>query len=83
MGNVGFSDAVSDFGAHDFADALDVLLIEALDVALGDVKAAFIEGHDDFVVGQIVGEHAVDHVAFEFREVGDLAVARFATRPVL
>ena len=53
------------------------------DVALGDLKAAFIECVDDFVVGQIVGEHAVDHIAFEFREVGDFAVSGFASRPVL
>jgi hypothetical protein len=53
------------------------------DVTLGDLKAAFLEGIDDFAVGQIIGEHAVNHVAFEFGEVGDLAVAGFAGRTVL
>ena len=53
------------------------------DVTLRDPKAAFLEGGDDLRVGQIVGEHAVDHLAFEFGEVGDLAVAGFASRTVL
>jgi hypothetical protein len=53
------------------------------DVTFGDVKAAFLEGGDDFAAGQIVREHAVNHVAFEFGEAGDLAVAGFACRTVL
>ena len=53
------------------------------DVTLGDLKVAFLEGGDDFAVGQVFGEHAVDHVAFEFGEVSDLAVAGFASRRVL
>jgi hypothetical protein len=53
------------------------------DVTFGDLKAAFLEGEDDSGVGQIVREHAVNHVAFEFGEVGDLAVAGFTSRTVL
>jgi hypothetical protein len=53
------------------------------DVTFGDPKAAFLEGEDDSGMGQIVREHAVNHVAFEFGEVGDPAVAGFAGRPVL
>ena len=47
------------------------------DVAGSDFEAAFGEGLSDFVVGDGVGEHAVDHIAFEFGEAGDFAVARF------
>jgi hypothetical protein len=53
------------------------------DVTFGDLKAAFLEGEDDSGMGQIVREHAVNHVAFEFGKVGDLAVAGFAGRTVL
>jgi len=35
----------------------------------------FVEGADDFGMGDIVAEHAVDHVAFEVGEAGDFAVA--------
>ncbi len=53
------------------------------DVAGGDVQAEVAEGGGNFMVGDVVGEHAVDHLAFEFREVGDLAVTRLAVRAVL
>ena len=45
------------------------------DVALCDVDAVFVKGADDFGVGDIVAEHAVDHVAFEVGQPGDFAVA--------
>jgi len=47
------------------------------DVARGELEAALLEGAGDFLVGDGVGEHVVDHVAFEFGQVGDFAVARF------
>ena len=53
------------------------------DIALGEAKAAFVESHNDSAMGQIVGEHAVDQVTFELREVGDLAVAGLAVRTIL
>ena len=54
MGNVGFSAASSDFGAHDLADALDVLFIEAFKLlgikgaakGLGSLVAIFLKGLD-------------------------------------
>lgn len=45
------------------------------DVALGDGEAVFGESPGDFGVRDVVAEHAIDHVAFEVREAGDLAVA--------
>jgi hypothetical protein len=44
-------------------------------IAFGDANADFIEGTDDFRVGQVVAEHAIDHVALEVREPRDFAVA--------
>ena len=45
------------------------------DVALGDADAEFVEGANDFGMGDVVAEHAVDHVAFEVGKTGDFAVA--------
>ena len=47
------------------------------DIAGSDSDAAFVEGLDDFVVGYGVGEHAIDHVALEFGQAGDFAIACF------
>jgi hypothetical protein len=47
------------------------------DVALGDVVAVFAEGIFDSGMGNIVAEHAVDHVAFEVGEAGDFAIPNF------
>jgi hypothetical protein len=44
-------------------------------VALGDEDADFIQGVDDILVGDVILEHAVDHVAFEEGEMGDFAIA--------
>jgi len=49
------------------------------DVAAGDVDAKFLESANDFFVGHIVLQHAVDHVAFGLRQAGDFAVAAFRT----
>ncbi len=45
------------------------------DVAFGDSDAVFFESAANLGVRDVVAEHAVDHVAFEVREVGDFAVA--------
>jgi hypothetical protein len=45
------------------------------DVALRNVKTAFIKGEDDVFVVDAVAEHAVDHVALKFWEAGDEAGA--------
>src|SRR5258708_6676468 len=44
-------------------------------VALGDGEADFVEGGDDVFIGDGVPEHAANHVAFEFGEAGDAAIA--------
>ena len=48
------------------------------DVAFRDGEAAFLKGGDDFAVGEIVRQHAIDHVAFEHWKMSDLAIARLA-----
>ena len=45
------------------------------DVAFGDCELEFIECFDNFGVGDVVAEHAVDHVADGVGEAGDFAVA--------
>ena len=47
------------------------------DVAGGEFEAAVGQGGGDGGMGDGVGEHVVDQVAFEFRQVGDFAVAGF------
>jgi hypothetical protein len=44
-------------------------------IALGDDDAVFVKGADDFGVGDVVAEHAVDHVTDGMGEAGDFAVA--------
>jgi hypothetical protein len=39
------------------------------------VEAVFLESSADFVVGDGVAEHAVDHVSFHVGEPSDFAVA--------
>jgi len=46
------------------------------DIAFGDVESEFVECIDDIGVGDVVAEHAVDHVACSVGEAGDFAVAR-------
>lgn len=53
------------------------------DITPGDAETAVVHGVDDFAVGDVVGEHAADHVAFEFGKVRDFAVARFGGWTVL
>jgi hypothetical protein len=51
------------------------------DVSLGDGEIVVGEGGDDVLVGNGVPEHVVDHVALEFGEAGDAAIAAdFARR---
>ena len=45
------------------------------DVAFGDIELEFVQGVDDLGVGDVVAEHAVDHVADGVGEAGDFAVA--------
>jgi hypothetical protein len=45
------------------------------DVTLSDVKTAFCEGGNDFLLGHIVPEHPINDFAFEPGELGDFAVA--------
>ncbi len=45
------------------------------DIALGDGDFAFFEHVNDAFVWHTVAKHATDHVAFEFGEAGDSAVA--------
>lgn len=45
------------------------------DVAFSDTKAEFAESVDDLGVGDVVAEHAVDHVADGVGETGDFSVA--------
>lgn len=49
------------------------------DVAVIDGVASLVEGGDDVFVGDRIPEHAVDHVALEFGEAGDAAVAAHCT----
>ena len=46
-------------------------------VAFGDCDVALGKGPDDFGIGNVVVEEFVDHVAFEFGQAGDFAVAGF------
>ena len=46
------------------------------DVAFGEFELEFIECVDDLGVGDVIAEHAVDHVADGVGEAGDFAVAR-------
>lgn len=52
-------------------------------IAPGDLEAMFIQGTDDFVVGDIVAEHAIDHVAFEVGEPGNFAISGFGAGSAL
>jgi hypothetical protein len=45
------------------------------DVALGDADAVLAEGLDNFVVGNVIAKHAIDHVAFEVGKASDFAIA--------
>jgi hypothetical protein len=45
------------------------------EVAFGDFELEFVEGLGDSGMGDVVAEHAVDHVARGERQVGDFAVA--------
>jgi len=45
------------------------------DVAFGDFELEFIECVDDLGVGDVVAEHAVEHVADGVGKAGDFAVA--------
>jgi hypothetical protein len=45
------------------------------DVTLGDFEIEFVEGLDDLGMGNVVAEHAVDHVTSFAGEAGDFAVA--------
>ena len=47
------------------------------DVAFGDGDAVFVESADDFGMGNVVAEHAIDQVALSVREAGDFASAGF------
>jgi len=47
------------------------------DIALSDGDAVFVEGADDFGMGNVVAEHAVDHVADGMGKASDFAVASF------
>lgn len=47
------------------------------DIALSNRDAVFVEGANDFGMGDVVAEHAVDHVAEVKRKTGDFAVASF------
>ena len=44
-------------------------------VAFGYRVSVFFESTDDFLVGNVVAQHAIDQVAFEEGEAGDFAVA--------
>ncbi len=44
-------------------------------VPLSDCEVGFIEGADNIFVGNAIPEHAVDHVALEFGEAGNPAIA--------
>jgi hypothetical protein len=48
------------------------------DVAFGEFELEFIECVDDLGVGDVIAEHAVDHVADGIGEAGDFAFARAA-----
>lgn len=50
------------------------------DVALCHGDAVFVERADDFGVGDVVAEHAIDQVANGMRKAGDFAVASFGPR---
>ena len=45
------------------------------DIATGDGVAEFLEGADNLCRRHVIEEHAVDHVAMDFGEASDLAVA--------
>lgn len=45
------------------------------DVAFSGLNLEFFESTDDLAVGSVVVEHAIDHVALEFGQTGDFAVA--------
>ena len=45
------------------------------DIAFGDGDAELGEGPDDFAVGDVVVEELVDHIALEFGQASDFAVA--------
>ena len=45
------------------------------DVPLSDAEPNFVESVDDFLVGNVIAQHAADHVALEFRQAGDFAIA--------
>jgi len=47
------------------------------DIALGDCDTVFVERADNSGMGNVVAEHAVDHVAEVIRKTGDFAVASF------
>ena len=47
------------------------------DIALGGCDAVFVERADNFGMGNIVAEHAVDHVADGMGKASDFAVAGF------
>jgi hypothetical protein len=68
------------------ADLNGVLLFEAPflkaaagfpigDIARRDFDPDVLEGVGDFLIGEVVVEHSVNHVALEFGEPGDFAVA--------
>ena len=46
------------------------------DIAFGDGDSAFGECPDDFGVGNVVVEEFVDHIAFEFGQASDFAIAQ-------
>jgi len=47
------------------------------DVAFGDYDGVFIESADDSGVGNVIAEHAIDHVADGMGKASDFAVAGF------
>src|SRR5436190_17195719 len=45
------------------------------DVAFSDRNSFLVESSNDFGMGKVIVEHAVDQVALQFRETGDFTVA--------
>jgi CBS domain-containing protein len=48
------------------------------DITFGDLEVAFLEGGDNFAVGEVIREHPIDHVAFGLGEVGNFTISGFA-----